>query len=161
MHKKIVRIIANENKNNIEPFYRSCEYHHLQGIRQFIYHCELNLDEQLLDSMQASKLLASLGFCVMLSSAYDDIENIEIFIPEQISKKQLEYFNQEKMQQKLAESNLVLYKLTKESSLEITSKSITKEPIINELMKELNERLELAKTTNKSRKLIKNEIKNN
>ena len=160
MHKKIVRIISNENLYKINPFYRSCDFHHMQGIRSFLYHNDINIGDQLYDSVYASKLLSSQGFLVMLTSSYDDMENIEIFIPEVISENQIEYFLKQEVQEDLQKSKIVLYKYnSKNDSLNIINNKTNKETMLDILLDELSNCLESKKVNNKM-KVLKYKQKN-
>lgn len=160
MHKKIVRIISNENLYKINPFYRSCDFHHMQGIRSFLYHNDINIGDQLYDSVYASKLLASQGFLVMLTSSYNNMENIEIFIPEVISEKQIEYFLKQEVQEDLGKSKIVLYKYNSENnSLNIINNAKNKENMLDVLLDELSNSLEPKKVDSKV-KVLKYEPKN-
>ena len=160
MDRKTVRIITNENKRYCPPFYRSCEYHHSQGLMNFIYHNDINIEEQSLDSMYISKELTAQGFCVILTTEDKDIRYMEIFIPETISLGQLEYFKQEKIKSELTKSEIKLYKYSKEDKLEVTTKITTKVPVINELISELYVRQEKVKSNNKVKQLSQNHSKN-
>ena len=159
MHTKKVRIISNENLYKINPFYRSCEYHHMQGIRNFLYHNDVNIGDQLYDSMYASKLLASQGFLVMLTSSYNNIENTEIFIPEIISEKQIEYFLKKEVIEDLEKHKIVLYKYNSENdNLNIINNQNNKESMVEELLNELSNNLESKKGSKK--KILKYDQKN-
>ena len=159
MHKKSITIIANENKYRMEPYYRSCQYHHTEGFRNFAYYTGIEIDDSFDDSMYISKQLIEKGFCVILTSSYveDNLENNEIFIPQTISEEQLKYFSQDKLQEKLSKSSIVVYKQDDKFGLDIISRNTTREPVLTELMNELNNRL--AKKP-KTRALTKEQPKN-
>lgn len=159
MHKKIVRIISNEDLYKINPFYRSCEYHHMQGIRSFLYHNDINIGDQLYDTIYASKLLASQGFLVMLTSSYNDIENTEIFIPEIISEKQIEYFLKKEVIEDLEKHKIVLYKYNSENdNLKIINNQNNNETMVELLLNELSTNLACKK--NSKKKVLKYKQKN-
>lgn len=153
MNKKTVIIIPNEFIFNINPFFYKCDQYHIEGFNKFIYQNDLSISSPLLrNSDKISKELADQGFVVMLVDNFyqekEYIKNLVIYIPEKISKKQFEYFKENK---KEIENHNLMVMLTDESKkFKFLDQTTTDNPIIDELSAILNDRL----INNKIKKLI-------
>ena len=98
MNKKIVIIIPNENKTRA-GFYASkgTIRYHKDAIEKYIYQNEITLTNYNFYNLNNIYFeLVEQGFSIINIDENKDIKNAIIYLPETISKKQLEYFEQTK-----------------------------------------------------------------
>ena len=156
--KKQVIIIPQKEEDKV--FISTCEGYHLIGLRKFISIMGLNINVQPpISTPEVARDLVKEGYCVMLTNNLtikneedeiaEEIKHIEIFIPEQVTEYQFEYFVQNK---RLSTYNIVIYKYYQDGTLKIINKRTTEKPVLEKLLTELENNI---KVETKTRKLIK------
>ena len=150
MNKKVVIVIPNEYEVNISLYVKSCNYH-AEGIRSFIYEAGIDLHgKEILNINEMSYELSKQGYVIMNFDSFNGFENFVIYLPNKISPKQLEYF--EKRKEQLKNYNIAFCVHNGHNTLNITDKTTTDKPIIDELLNELNNRLISKQTKTKTLK---------
>lgn len=154
MDKKLVIILPNEQNLRIPIYKKKCQSH-IEAIKSYVFQNDINLygKEYSYSFTEISFELASQDYLVIAYDEVDNIKNLIIFLPYQISPKQLEYFEERK--EWFKNYNLMFYSYKEDNIIEIYDETtIQKELIMDELLKELNVRL---KDKTKTKKLIKEE----
>lgn len=147
MKRKVLGIIPNELEIKLPPFISSC-YSHFEKMTEFIYNSGINLYEQENSNMDTiSKILATKGFLVFSVDETDDAKWMAIYIPEKVSQKQLEYFEQRKVNFK----HYAIEYLVKQPDNTFKHKyqETVEKPIIDSLIDDLKEHL-IIKEKNKT-----------
>ena len=143
MNKKTVIIIPNELTTNIKEFYCRCDELHIEGISKFIYQNDLSISSQMLrNSDKVSKELADQGFIVVLIDEFyneENIKNLVILLPKEISPNQMEYFKTRK--EYLQNYNLMILVKVENEKFKFIDQTTTSNPLIDELMEILSNRL--------------------
>lgn len=83
--------------------------------------------------------LSKQDYLVMGYDEVGDLKTLIIFLPNKISPKQLEYFVRRK--EGLKDYNIMFYSYGEDYKIQIHDKTTVQEPIIDNLMEELNNRL--------------------
>ena len=139
MSQKRIIIIPNKDIYTLNNHVVSCENTHGETLLEYIIELGLPiLDSNRNDGQSLACHLAELNFCVMLYDKAEQIENLIIYLPYQISTNQFEYINKRKTG--LANFELSFVALNKDHSLTNYDKEITSVPIIEELMRVVTER---------------------
>ena len=141
MEKKTLIIIPNENKYQIPLYVHNCEFTHLEGFMNFIYHNDINYQiDRKTTSQEIAFHLGESGYVVMLHD-YDDIineNNLVVFLPNELSQKQFDWF--QKRKEGLKNYNIMIFESIKNDWIPIDN-TTTNEPIISELDKITNKKL--------------------
>lgn len=142
MPKKAIVIIPNEQIHQIPLFVSNCENSHLEGFSKFIYHSDMNYSiTKNTSSQEIAFFLGELGYTVMLYD-YDEAineNNLVIFLPSQISPKQIEWF--EKRKKGLSNYNIMIFENVIDKNWIPIDKTTTEEPMLSELERITNKRL--------------------
>ena len=149
MDKKLVIIIPNEQYYRISIYKKKCQSH-IETIKSFVFQNDINLygKEYSYSFTEISFELASQDYLVIAYDEIDNIKNLIIFLPKETSPNQLKYFEEKK--EWFKNFNIMFYSAKEDNKMEIYDKTTTKEPIIEELLKELNNKLK----NNNQKKII-------
>ena len=150
MKRKVLGIIPNELEIKLPPFISSC-YSHFEKMTEFIYNSGINLYNQENSNIdEISKILADQGYLVFSVDETDEVKWMIIYVPEKVSPKQLEYFEQRKNNFK----QYTIEYITKQPDNAFKHKyqENVEKPIIDSLMDDLKERLTIKE---KSKALIR------
>ena len=148
MNTKLVVVIPNEYATQIPVYVKRCNYH-AEGIRSFIYDAGLDLHgKEMLNSNTMSLELSKQGYIIMSLDSFNDQQNLVVYLPNEISPNQLEYFKKRKVQ--LKDFNLSYCTQNEYNEMNIVDVTTTNNPIMDELLIELNNRL-ITKEKNKKR----------
>lgn len=149
MDKKLVIILPNEQNLRIPIYKKKCQSH-IEAIKSFVFQNDINLygKEYSYSFTEISFELASQDYLVIAYDEIDNIKNLIIFLPKETSPNQLKYFEEKK--EWFKNFNIMFYSAKEDNKMEIYDKTTTKEPIIEELLKELNNKLK----NNNQKKLI-------
>lgn len=140
MVSKIVIIIPNENKISLyQPYVEECEQFHKEQINKFCYEVGITLTGgQQENSHLGSKELAQEGFCTILCDETPTLTNMIIFLPNEISDNQYNWFS--KREEGLKRYNISILNYTNSQEWELLDHTTTKDPIIESLKKLLEEK---------------------
>ena len=139
MNAKAVIVIANELNYSIPLFVENCE-NHIEGLKKYIYHNDINLSKITNISIQEASIdLGEQGYTVILYDKEENYRNLVIYLPQEISPKQYEWFNKRK--KGLENYNLMIADNTHDNNWNSIDETITDKPIITELFRLLDEKL--------------------
>ena len=149
MDKKLVIIIPNEQYYRIPIYKKKCQSH-ITAIKSFVFQNDINLygKEYSYSFTEISFELLEQEYLIIAYDEIDNIKNLIIFLPKETSPNQLKYFEEKK--EWFKNFNIMFYSAKEDNKMEIYDKTTTKEPIIEELLKELNNKLK----NNNQKKLI-------
>lgn len=134
MKEKAVIIISNELEQPFPLFVFNCENNHSEGLKEFVYQVGISLPEiKNISTPEIAFYLGELGYVVMLYNKYLNENDLVIFLPKQISPKQLEWF--EKRKKGLLTYNIMIFEHDADKKWRPIDQTTTKEPIISELDK--------------------------
>lgn len=139
MNRKITIIIPNELETKLPLFVFPCDSHQ-DGVTAFIIENGICLGkDELVSAHSQSCVLAEQGFCVMHYDQENGEETLLVYLPEKISPKQYTWF--QKRQTGLSKYKyLFFYNYTKEKTWQLFDQETTKNPILSELMQQLEEK---------------------
>lgn len=145
MNKKIVIIIPNENKTKAGLYTsKGTIKYHKEAIEKYIYQNEISLTNyNFYDLNNIYFELIEQGFSIINIDEFKDIKNAIIYLPEKISKKQLEYFEQTK---EILKTYQIGIQSIKENQFIIIKELETEDNNLETLYTELNNRLTQPKT---------------
>lgn len=140
--KKIVTILP--NKINDDSFVYKCDISHNEALHEFMYINDIRLEnEQDKLSQKIAFSLVEMNYLVMFYDNEYNTNNLIIFLPKKINKKQYEWFKKRK--KGLINYNVHIFENYEENKWTTVGDLLDNEIVISLLFEKLDEKLVINK----------------
>ena len=140
--KKIVTVLS--NKMDDESFVRRCEFSHTEALNEFMYINDIRLENDYDNlSQKIAFSLVEMGYLVMFYDNIYDSNDLIIFLPKQVNKKQYDWFKKRK--KGLLNYNVYIFENYEDKKWKTVGEMIDNEIVISLLFEKLNEKLTINK----------------
>lgn len=147
--KKIVTILPYELA--VDNFVYRCDISHTEALNEFMFINDIRLENECNQlSQKIAFSLVEMNYLVMFYDNEANIDNLIIFLPKNISKRQYEWFK--KREKGLLNYRVHIFENYEENKWKTVGEMLDNEIVISLLFEKLNEKLVINKTKMKEKK---------